>query len=329
MGTKENPGATIFAAITKTAPRMLLDKAFTQIQYEGDNLSLPFGTTADGDYLMKDYCPFIMNDAAYGGTEKSYQNYVNSDGMYPVNEELFTFLNLYVNKNKPMDIPDEIWDNKRENAWLAPCYYYANLTPGTEAFPIETSVGTVTGTTFAGDLLYYNIKHSPTDGQMAAYCTLTWTDSDLVIIAESSTEVRFSEPGKIVFETNSSSGFGIIVADKYGNARDFEFTIVDGYVGSQTDPIVWTELGEKTLETVEILSSVDVSYVCMYEWVATADGIVTVTSEDDFYLTLGDNTVLQNGTAMLEVTEGETVTFYIAAQEDITVSANISFTPAE
>ena len=67
----------------------------------------------------------------------------------------------------------------------------------------------------------------------------------------------------------------------------------------------------------------------MYEWVATADGIVTVTSEDDFYLTLGDNTVLQNGTAMLEVTEGETVTFYIAAQEDITVSANISFTPAE
>lgn len=329
MGTKDNPGATIFVAITSIPPRMLLDKSFTQIQYEGDNLSLPFGTTADGDYLLKDYCPFIMNDTAYGGTENSYQNYVNSDGMYPVNQELYTFLNLYVNKNKPMDIPDDIWENKRENAWLAPCYYYANLTPGTSAFPIETGVGTISGTTFAADMLYYNVKHSPLDGQMAAYCTLTWTDPDLVIIAQSSENVRYTEPGKIVFETNPNIGFGIIVADKNGAARDFEFTIEDGYVGSQTNPIVWTELGEKTIETVQILSSADISNVCMYEWTATADGRLSVTSEDDFYFLVGSNTLLKDGGCTLDVKKGDVITFSVMAQESISVTANITFTPAE
>lgn len=328
MGTKENPGATIFAAITAPAPRMLLDKAFTMIQYEGDNLSLPFGTTADGDYLLKDYCPFIMNDESYGGTYNSYQTFVNSDGMYPVNQELFTFLNLYVDKNKPMDIPEEIWKEKRENAWLAPCYYYANLTPGSAEFPIEVGAdGTITGTTLAWDSIYYTVKHTPQDGQMAAYCTLTWNDSDLTI-QDVSTRVAYKGPNMIVFETNGMKGFTFAIGDAQGDARDFEIQIVDGYKGSQTDPIIWTELGDKTLETVEILAPTGSTYVCMYTWEATADGTVLVTTDDDFYLTLGDNTVLKDGKASLDVTAGEIVTFFIMAQEDITVNANVSFTPA-
>lgn len=329
MGTKENPGATIFAAITKTAPRMLTDKSFTVVQYEGDNLSLPFGKTADGDYLLKDYCPFIMNDSNYGGTYNSYQTFVNSDGMYPVNQELYTFLNLYVDKNKPMDIPEEIWTDKRENAWLAACYYYANLTPGSAEFPIEVGAdGKISGTTFAWDSIYYTVKHEPLDGQMAAYCTLTWTDENLTIL-DCTAKVAYTGPNTIVFESNGAKGFTIAIGDKNGAARDFEIEIVDGYVGSQTDPVIWTELGDKTLETVEILSTVGSSYVCMYTWEATADGTVTVTTEDDFYLTLGDNTVLKDGKVSLSVTAGEKVTFFIMAQEDITVNANVSFTPAE
>ena len=64
MGTPENKGEFIYVAITSIPKRMLSDKPFSMIHYEGANLILDTGTTTiDGDYLVRDYTPFISADA--------------------------------------------------------------------------------------------------------------------------------------------------------------------------------------------------------------------------------------------------------------------------
>ena len=145
MGTPDNPGEIIYAAITMVPERMLLDKPFTQIQYDAaSNLYLDTGkTTIDGDYLIWDYIPFVTgtiysseSDEATTYLDNCYQNYVNSDGLYPVNQELYQFLKLYTYKNKPLVWEDSLgdWrsDEYMERAWLAACYYYKNLTQLTQ-----------------------------------------------------------------------------------------------------------------------------------------------------------------------------------------------------
>ncbi len=141
MRTADGSNPFIYAAINKVAPRLLSDKALTQIVYDlWGNLSVGDGYYYTGDYLVKDYQPMIMNDAEQGGTPgNSYQDFANVDGLYPVNKELFKFLNLFAAKNvKPI-----VWDETAptENMWLAGCYYYAFLTPGTQEYPWELSTG--------------------------------------------------------------------------------------------------------------------------------------------------------------------------------------------
>ena len=324
MGTKENPGATIFAAITATAPRMLTDKAFTQIQYEGDNLSLPFGKTADGDYLLKDYCPFIMNDGSYGGTYNSYQTFVNSDGMYPVNQELFTFLNLYVDKNKPMDIPEDIWTNKRENAWLAACYYYANLTPGSAEYPIEASVGTNAGTTIEWDYIYYTLKGGAQGEQ--AYYVLSWTNENIKIFADK----EYNTPGSFVFEANPAKGFVFKVAAITGEAIDFEFTISEGFEGSMDTPKELTFGESVQLSTVAIVTPDSVSHECRYSWIADVDGTILITTTEDFYIDVAGVTTSNAGTIKVDVVAGDEIILFLGySKEPLNVTVSIIFTPAE
>lgn len=184
MGTPDNPGEIIWVAINAPAERQLGQGAFSTIQYEGNNLSLANGYTDDGDYLILNYVPFIMcNNAELtvtGGRvpcDKSvvcYENYTNSDGMYPVNEELYAFLNLFVENNKPLDIPAEIWTNKRENAWLAACYYYKEIIPGTEANPLQLTLGE-NSVSWAKNAYLYCVYTAEID------CIVSCTDENVVL----------------------------------------------------------------------------------------------------------------------------------------------------
>ncbi len=178
MGTKENPGALIYAAINKDATRLFTDAKFTNIlKNSGAALNISNGHTDDGNYNILCYTPFIMNwkdeNATWGSRPGStstepeadlekncYQNFCNRDGVYPVNAELFQFLNLYVKANKPADeeISLEDWRDQKEYIWLSACYYYAEIPLGSTENPYKLSVGETTVSIAAGEMPYYTIE---------------------------------------------------------------------------------------------------------------------------------------------------------------------------
>ena len=217
MGSKENAGEIIYVAITAPAARLLGEKSFTNIQYEGNNLSLGDGTTEDGDYLVKNYVPFIMNNGGDQNAEADkqancYQNYVNSDGLYPVTQELYRFLNLYVGKNRPFDIPDELWSNeinRKQSAWLSACYYYDELTLGSIDRPIEITAEQfntdITVNTIEWDYVYYTV----TAGEKA--CAITSTESNSLIIVNGGEPIN--GPFTVVVNAGETVTFMLAAAD--------------------------------------------------------------------------------------------------------------------
>lgn len=140
----------IWAAIT-SAPSRYLSAAFSEIQYERDNLTLYIDTDVDGNYHFKSYVDFIMNNGGLVDNENGgvpvagddemlcYMNVTNADGLFPVNQELFYFLNLYVSLNPPL-LEDGVSVDK-DDYWLAPCYYYEEQDLGTQANPIPLQDG--------------------------------------------------------------------------------------------------------------------------------------------------------------------------------------------
>jgi hypothetical protein len=140
----------IWVAIT-SAPSRYLGKAFSQIQYDGNNLTLHVDTAENGDLYFNSYVDFIMNnggevDNENGGTPIAgdnkmlcYMNVTNADGLYPVNQELFNFLNLYTSLNPPILGDGVSVDSK--DYWLAPCYYYEEQALGTKENPITLNDG--------------------------------------------------------------------------------------------------------------------------------------------------------------------------------------------
>ncbi len=153
-GEESNVNApVIWVAITKTPPRYFEGDSFSTIS--ASNLVLQTGTDPEtGNYLLNNYVDFIMNnggrvDQITGEPEPGdedmlcYMNAVNNDGLYPVNQELFDFLQYYVKKNPPI-VGDDV-NIEKADFWLAPCYYYEARIPGSEGYPIvltesETSV---------------------------------------------------------------------------------------------------------------------------------------------------------------------------------------------
>ena len=112
-------------------------------------------------------------------TKNCYQNYCNSDGLYPVTAELYHFLNLYVQKNKPIDsaVTVEAWKNHEDWLWLSACYFYTTIEEGTKANPLLLTVGEYQLTLPAMDDFYCTIKEEGT-------YKITCSDSDVSIGAD-------------------------------------------------------------------------------------------------------------------------------------------------
>ncbi len=182
MGTKTEPKEIIYAAISKTAERLLGENSFTTVlKTSGTALNLANGTTVDGDYNLLCYTPFIMNwkdeNAVWGTrpgtsvegsentsgepegdpTKNCYQNFCNSDGVYPVTQELYDFLNLYVSSNRPVD---ESLSSNSKAWWLSACYYYTEIPAGTEDKPILLTEGDNTLSIPAFENVYYTITEA-------------------------------------------------------------------------------------------------------------------------------------------------------------------------
>lgn len=170
MGTAENPGDVIYVAINAT-PERYLGASFSTIQYTGDNLTLYKDMDEDCNYYYDSYVDFIMNnggemDNANGGTPVEgdptlpcYTNAANKDGMYPVNQELFDFLNTYVALNPPSFEEGVTVDKK--DYWLAPCYYYVEEVIGSKNNPILLEEGENTIVLEAKKSKYYKLNLTP------------------------------------------------------------------------------------------------------------------------------------------------------------------------
>lgn len=157
-------GNIIYTSITKTGSRLFPDASLATIAAYGGSYILHYATTVEGDYVFKDYSWFLTNHGGLGYMDDNrnfvlnegdptlpcYQNYVNSDGLYPVNQELFEFLNLYV---AAYPIVDMVGDS---TAWLSNCYEYVNAVPGSEDFPHDVTE-TFEVTTKRSGYTYYKL----------------------------------------------------------------------------------------------------------------------------------------------------------------------------
>ena len=130
----DDSAPVIYAAIT--APSRYLEIPFPQIITKGGSLKLYDYTDAEGDYHYKDYTNFLLNNGGNiyypenatnpvlspgDATKNCYMNVTNSDGVFPVNQELFEFLSMYTKRNAPYVEGGTI---ASKNYWLAPCFIY-------------------------------------------------------------------------------------------------------------------------------------------------------------------------------------------------------------
>lgn len=338
LGTPENPGEIIYAAITKVPPRMLYDRPFTEIEYQGSNLTLGdgfgFGNafTVDGDYNLLYYPPFLMNDTSYNGTPGNcYQDFVNSDGVYPVNEELFKFLNLYAFNKKPFDenIPSDDFMNKADYMWLAACYYYANLTPGTAEYPMDLSTGVNTVSIPDFDFFYCNFKG---DGYYTVTCEM-----DGVVLTINGENVNspfavtlYADPyGGKAFELSSYDFMAmdaVLTIEKASGLLNYTFSNDAGvdvlYLTPDAD-------GNMTVSTIKVYDN-ETLYFAHYCYEVTEVGLYTFTASTNVMFQI-DGMSLTNGSISIAVTEeylaeGLPIQIYIMADTDTSVDMTVSYT---
>ncbi len=188
MGTATSPGAIIYAAIDRVAPRLFGEPTegseetkFTNVlKTSGTALNLGNGLTEDGDYSVLCYTPFIMNwvnpNDSWGRPDPNspstgpegdpnkvcYQNYCNDDGVYPVNQELFDFLDRYTAQNSVAggELPEEGSEPQKPYLWLSACFYYEQIEEGTEDNPFVVSVGDFTANIPQWDYFYCVVREA-------------------------------------------------------------------------------------------------------------------------------------------------------------------------
>jgi hypothetical protein len=310
MGNEDNPGAVIYAAISKNATRYLGDASFAIIQYKGNNLSVYTGKNEKGDYLINDYVDFIMNDGGVeGGTANTtmacYKNAENADGLYPVNQELYEFLNLYTATNNPSGTADD------SKYWLAPCYYYADVVLGSHDYPNSlNTTGTTTVNVPEYSTVYYNVKWTTLVNEVTGttitqgYYKLTCDTPNAVVFFDGR-NYFVNELGEvsITFETNAVDGrtFGVKYYDGSATSGDVTFTLSPAPAGNLNNPLVITN-STATLTTQEWYTmDYGVEYSAHYEYTATESGTLIVSTTT----TTDELTILVNGVELTVATNAE------------------------
>ena len=340
MGTAENPGEIVYAAITSTPSRLFADNSFSAIQYEGNNLVLYMSTNADGNYLINNYIDFIMNDGGEKTAEKDttklcYQNVVNADGMYPVNQELYEFLCAYVRKNPPALDDDELVEYA-DKLWLAPCYYYDYVKLGTKSYPHSIDFGTDDTMiqkdveTVEDEIVYYNVKWNKATDELtniattSGYYTVTCSTANAYILYGSQIyKVNEGETLSLTIASDVANGatFGVAYFNDNGTS-DFDDDVTAGTVSLTIEKTAQTLTGLSSPITLITRTFVDEygekTYRGIYEYkLVTTNGNG---AKLDFVLTdVNENaTVTVNGTAIennelkdLAVSENATIVIEI------------------
>ncbi len=333
-------GEIIYVAITKKAERQFGGgtTAFTDLIAIGSamNFRINTATLPTGDYLIYDYAPMIMTDPTLDGVtanENSYEAQVNSDGLYPLTQELYDFLVAHAQKSPPATAPEEGFE---ANAWMSTCYYYKVLTPGAEENPIEiTTLGSFTATRYnSRQPVYYKFAYTPTAGNdlFAAYEINVITDGVTLLMNADPNQAYQNINGvfgitNIVFEVDPVFGVILMFTTSSTSTMNIEVSIT-AVAGSSETPLNAT-LGDQTLQPIAAIDPEgEITYEACYAYTATENGTLTLTSDNiDAILQLGASTLDQN-TVSVEVTAGETIILYVKNADGSNVDVNLSFTAA-
>lgn len=204
LGSKD--GDVIYVAFG-VANRLILDGNFLAANLYGDleNINVPVPAGQPGsefnDYTKYNYVPFVT----------TYIDLCNSDGMYPVNEEIKLFLERFTTYKSLVPSDKEVI---AENSWLYPCYTYkANIDvadaegEGTEASPyVLDEVTSYAVSLAANETVYIKVD-------VAATIVFTVEDSAIKATYNGEEYSTFTADGPFTFSFTSSS------------AAEFDFTL--------------------------------------------------------------------------------------------------------
>ena len=263
LGTTD--GYMLYVKITE--PCLYIDKAFSVIQDSGNSaLTLDNGT--------KDYTKLIA----------AYAENCNSDGVYPLTQELKTFLELYYATISSWlysvceTVIDEEW------AWLFACGYYANLEDfydkpwsglGDTEEPYLINAGTFLANVNENTTVYYSF--APRNTVEESIYRISTTETNLEFVG-------LNDYGVTLVEEDDRTYFDITLGGTtYSSFCTFGIKTKD----NTSAKLVFTlEAREKTvagdkialgLNTVEVLAG---SYVsCSFK--ATNAGNYTITSNEE------------------------------------------------
>lgn len=350
-GSKD--GALVVMPFTVT-PTRLLDVAFNVIGNPTLNenalpsaLHLTFTDETTGKKTVKEYNALI---------DEIYPSAVNGDGMYPLTEEMYEFVNAYVAAN----VSEKIAFIPAELRWKAPLYYYETGTPvddrptlsgwtgnqptsgnGTQSSPYAIGLGDYCapfGPTF-GVLYYtYTVEQDgfitvSTDAEKATIAMLyeysvtsgdeftATTESGDILGAGTYTFNNVVQGGKILLRVCASDW----------KSGKLPFTISysaeapkDEALGSKDKPHTLT-LGETTAQ------GKDTIYV-WYAFTATETASYTFsTSNPDASIEIyknkafGTRVKVLSGAGNITVTLEAGTTYYIGVSEGVNMSFNVVF----
>ncbi len=355
MGTKDAPGAIIYAAINKSSRQFTDDSFISAFKGYGNIFNLIDGTNADGDKISLCYIPFIYNckddtnpnNGEINAKKNCYLNYCNSDGVYPVTRELYQFLNLYTRQNKPGTLDDSYADeynaelnrNWREHKnedgkdanknkfWLASCYYYGKIELGTEENPHALAEGNNEIVIPKYERYYATLS----DGTYRVVCNNASLktvlgnkefDGALDVVVRGFAQLRF--------DLGKDGGETTVTVTK----------ITTGADGFTAETPKTATLGETTFTPTAIYAADGTAeYSAYYKYTPTANGTLTLTITEDsaVSITIG-GTIIDNDddttvteTATVSVKANESLLIYVSAKNntDAEISSTLSFTEGE
>ncbi len=331
MGTKEEPKGLIYVMLTEPPARMF-DITFVDLIANGASLRLYTATAENGDILYNDYEDFLMKGTG-DSTKACYENAVNADGLYPVNQELYEFLNYYVDARGFKDMTDEVKASYPNALWLAPCYYYGNVSNGSEAYPYKLSVGNNSITLQKENYVYYNAKwerelNANTNTYInEGYYRIICENPDVIVkFTNDSAHKNYTSAeltDGVQFETDAYEGVTLMFLYT-GNQEEttVAITIEKVQEGYAEKPCVLS-IGNSTL-TVQAWISLagETEYFIVYQYTASATGTLTIENSTDYddsilSVTVNDTAFVKGTPFSLEVEESDVVLIAVTATENL------------
>ncbi len=283
LGTKENKGSRLYVQL-KTATRFLSDKAILELLGDTNGFLISKGQNPEGDYILYDYSTFFLKDHPNfeEPIENSYANHMNSRGFYPLNQELFTFLNDYVTTKGN----DETWGVSLDKAWLAPCYYFRELEVGTESRPYAITDLSDTKTVNVSSPSYFNLKYGKADYESnyrSSYVTITLSDPNAFI------EIgNYNYKGSVTVESSAEGGVDFLVKKAGKPNQEVTVSFAEYTQGTYGNPIaIEPNDNVQTLTAWQFVNANgEPTYMIAYAYAPTSAGTAVVTLNGETYATV-------------------------------------------